>query len=778
MKKLFIIGTGPGSVAHLTDAARQALAASTVIVGYDNYLELIKPLINGKETISTGMMREVERCREAIRRARSGETVCLVSGGDAGIYGMAGLVFELLENEADDNQKASQPDVQVIPGISAVQAAASVLGAPLMHDFSVISLSDLLTPWELIKSRLEAAAQADFVIAIYNPASKSRVTQIEEARRIILASRPAETPAGIVRNACRDNQSVTVTTLGELLNHEIDMSTIVIIGNASSFVDSRGRMVTPRGYARKYAGAATRTPITETGGPLPDAAALMFCGTASDVGKSILTAGFCRSLLKRGLTVAPFKSQNMSNNSFVTAEGGEVGRAQAMQAQACNIPPHTDMNPVLLKPNSDTGSQIIVQGRPVANMNVREYDSYKPQAFEKIKESFQNLRQTYDFIVAEGAGSISEINLKDNDIANLKIALMARCPVILVADIDRGGVFAQIAGTIDLLDPQERAYIKGVIINKFRGDASLLTPGIDFIQERTGVPVLGVLPWLPELCLPAEDSVILSQDSKKVALKDKRQQIRVGIVRLPRISNFTDFDRLQSEQDVILSYIKKPEQIDGLDVLIIPGSKSTIGDLLFLREQGLFDAIANFKGRIVGICGGYQMLGKRVLDPDRVESSLPEAEGFGLLPVETAMLPDKETHQAWARLEEPGRTIAPDCADELAGYEIHMGRTDYTDTPRPFARIFRRGRNSVDIEDGCVSVDGRVFGTYLHGVFDNTRFRDIYLNKIRSEKGMPLQWEENREPVSDPFDLLSAHMEQHLDMPKLFEICGLSRDLA
>ncbi|ABK98500.1 cobyric acid synthase [Pelobacter propionicus] len=777
MASLYIIGSGPGAVEHLTDAARQAIAASTVIVGYDNYIEQIRSLIQDRQTVATGMMREVERCREAIHRARQGETVCLVSGGDAGIYGMAGLVFELLESETTADAAAPQPDVRVIPGISAVQAAASVLGAPLMHDFSVISLSDLLTPWELIRCRLEAAARADFVIALYNPRSKSRVTQIEEAARIILASRPPETPAGIVRNACRHDQNATVTTLGELLSHDIDMSTIVIIGNASSFIDSRGRMVTPRGYARKYVDAASPLTATPPDGPLPDGRALMFCGTASDVGKSILTAGFCRSLIRRGLTVAPFKSQNMSNNSFVTAEGGEVGRAQAMQAQACNIPPHTDMNPVLLKPNSDTGSQVVVQGRPVANMNVREYDSYKPQALERIRESFQNLRQAYEFIVLEGAGSISEINLKDNDIANLKIALMARCPVILVADIDRGGVFAQIAGTLDLLDPLERYYIKGVIINKFRGDASILTPGIDFIQERTGVPVLGVLPWLSELCLPAEDSVILSQEAKMAAQKDGRQ-IRIGIIRLPRISNFTDFDQLHAEADVILSYVRKPEQLEELDVLIIPGSKSTIGDLLFLKEEGLLDAIAAFRGRIIGICGGYQMLGQRVLDPQRVESSLPEAEGLALLPVETTMLLDKETHQAWARLEQPGRAIAPDCDGELSGYEIHMGRTDYLHTPRPFARIFRRGDSDVDIQDGCVSQGGRVFGTYLHGIFDNARFRDSYLNAIRSEKGMPLQREETRQPVSDPFDLLSCHMERHLDMPKLLEICGLPRDPA
>src|SRR5450631_3351228 len=307
MATLYIIGTGPGAIEHLTEAARTALVASTVIVGYDNYIELIKPLVAGKEIVSTGMMREVERCREAIRRARSGETVSLVSGGDSGIYGMAGLVFELLENETGDD--TAPPDVQVIPGLSAVQAAASVLGAPLMHDFSVISLSDLLTPWDLIKTRLKAAARADFVMVIYNPRSKTRVTQIEEARRICLEVRPAETPVGIVRNACRDDQSSTVTTLGEMLGHEIHMSTIVIIGNASTFVDRRGRMVTPRGYARKYTDAAGPGSAPAANGPLSTPGAVMFCGTASDVGKSIITAGFCRSLLRRGISVAPFKSQ-------------------------------------------------------------------------------------------------------------------------------------------------------------------------------------------------------------------------------------------------------------------------------------------------------------------------------------------------------------------------------------------------------------------------------------------------------------------------------------
>jgi adenosylcobyric acid synthase len=644
-----------------------------------------------------------------------------------------------------------------------------------MHDFAVISLSDLLTPWELIKSRLEAAARADFVIVIFNPRSKSRVTQIEEARRIILSARPAVTPAGIVRNACREGESATVTTLGALLDHEIDMSTVVFIGNSSTFVDRQGRMVTPRGYARKYGPASsTDEPAPETlAGPLPHAGAVMFCGTASDVGKSVITAGFCRLLLKKGITVAPFKSQNMSLNSCVTPEGGEIGRAQAMQAQACDINPHTDMNPILLKPNSDTGSQVIVQGRAVGNMNVQDYDALKPKLMETVRDCFDRLRQAYEFIVIEGAGSISEINLKHTDIANLRVALMARCPVILVADIDRGGVFAQIVGTIELLEPQERAYIKGIIINKFRGDASILTPGLDFIRSRTGIPVLGVLPWLPNLSLPAEDSVILSSRSKVVSIIAGHKRIHIGVLKLPRISNFTDFDALQTEPDVSLSYIEAPGQLMAMDVLIIPGSKSTIADLYFLMERGLFDEIQSFKGHIIGICGGYQMLGQRVLDPNGFESAVKEATGLGLLPVETVMLQEKETHQALAYLDEGGLQIAPDCGGVVSGFEIHMGRTTHLGTPRPFARIFRRGETYDTVEDGSVSDNGRIFGTYLHGIFDNEHFREVYLNTIRREKGMQQCRKNPNVPVHDPFDQFAAHLEQHLDIQQLLNICGL-----
>lgn len=773
MAPLYIVGTGPGAISHLTEAALQAISEAHVIIGYDNYVDLVRPLLEGKKVVSTGMMQEVQRCREAIRMARSGESVALVSGGDSGIYGMAGLVLELIELDRNENPDAPHLDVRIIPGISAVQAAAAQLGAPLMHDFAVISLSDLLTPWNLIKTRLEAAARADFVVAIYNPRSKSRRTQIEEAQAIFLANRPADTPAGIVRNACREGQAVIVTALGQLLEHEIDMTSIVLIGNASSFIDSEGRIVTPRGYAAKYVTGPVVTEIFSEQEPLPRPAAVMFCGTASDVGKSIVTSGFCRCLVRRGIAVAPFKSQNMSLNSYVTPEGGEIGRAQAVQAQACDINPHTDMNPVLLKPNSDTGSQVIVQGRPVSNMSAVEYDAYKPTAYEKVRESYGRLRQAYEFIVIEGAGSISEINLKKNDIANLKIAVMARCPVILVADIDRGGVFAQIVGTIELLEPLERSYVKGIIINKFRGDVDILMPGIDFIEQRTGIPVLGVLPWFSDISLPAEDSVALGQRSKVISIMAGLKKIHIGVLKLPRISNFTDFDPLQNEPDVLLSYVEVPEQLEGLDILIIPGSKSTIADLYFLMERGLYDRIRDFKGHIIGICGGFQMLGTTVLDPDGVESAIKEAQGLNLLPATTVLMLEKETHQALTYLDEAGLLVAPECNGVMTGYEIHMGVTTLDAGVRPFSRIFRRGTVSVSVEDGAVSSDGRVFGTYLHGLFENSRFLEIYLNSIRLEKGMPLRRGVSKKPLQDPFDQLAEQFEKHLDLPRILSICGL-----
>jgi len=776
MSKLYVVGIGPGGLNHMTFEANEAIEFSQVVVGYQTYLEFIKPLLAGKEVVSSGMMREVERCREALAIAASGKTVALVSSGDAGVYGMAGLVLELA---GEEDVVADGVEIIVVPGVSAVQAAASVLGAPLMHDFAVISLSDLLTPWNTITRRLRAAAAADFVVALYNPKSKGRTTQIEEARSILLTSRPAATRVGIVRHACREGEEKVVTTLGEMLAHDIDMFSIVIIGNSATFVDQAGRMVTPRGYAARAQGSglgarghADSTPNPEPPAPGSGASrAVMIAGTGSDVGKSVITAGICRILVNRGLRVAPFKSQNMALNSAVTPQGGEIGRAQAVQAAACRIPCHTDMNPVLLKPTTDLGSQVIVQGVAVGNMRVAEYNAYKPTAFARVEESFARLAAGHDFVVIEGAGSIAEINLKAHDIANLRVAQMAGCPVILVADIDRGGVFAQIVGTLELLEPRERAMIAGVIINKFRGDVSLLTPGIDWLEERTGVPVLGVVPVFSGFRIPEEDSVALEKRAQGEGPRAQGEKINIGVVKLPRISNYTDFDPLELEPDVSLSYVDDPAAMGGLDLLILPGSKSTIADLEFLRERGFFPAIRSFGGSIVGICGGFQILGRRVSDPDGVETQGErETEGLGLLDVVTIMLSHKETHQVRAELLPAGYLAAPKSCRTLDGYEIHMGETMLGPGVQPFSRIVSRSGEEVEVQDGAVTRDGRIFGTYLHGIFQNGPFRAAFLNRLRRGKGLA---ERAAAEADDPFDKLAAHLEQHLDMERLLAICGV-----
>ena len=826
MSKLYVVGTGPGDLNRMTLEAREALAVAEVVVGYKTYLDLVEPLLTGKEVISTGMMKEVERCREAIRIAASGRTTALVSGGDSGVYGMAGLVLELAEERRQETSQRSlfveeSPasgdsvvDVVVVPGVSAVQAAAARLGAPLMHDFAVISLSDLLTPWEVIARRLEAAAAADFVVALYNPRSAGRVEHLDRAREIILTARSGKTPVGIVRNASREGEEIVVTTVADLPGHEVDMTTIVIIGNASTYVDGKGRMITPRGYmtgtrdqgpgtGKRGPGTGNQGPVVNlrieelsvddpcqassalltSGSPCPEplpvpgpwslvpGKAVMICGTASDVGKSVLTAGICRLVRQRGLSVAPFKSQNMALNSAVTPEGGEIGRAQAVQAAACGIPPHTDMNPILLKPNSDVGSQVIIQGKAVGNMAVSAYNAFKPEAFRKVRESFIRLADGFDFIVAEGAGSLAEINLKAHDIANLKVAELAGCPVILVADIDRGGVFAQIIGTWELLEPAERALIRGIVINKFRGDPSLLKSGLDLVEERTGVPVLGVVPWLRDLGLPEEDSVALARKREGHAAEGS-QRIQIGVVKLPRMSNYTDFDNLEQEPDVDLFYVDSPRQLAGLDLLVIPGSKSTIPDLEFMERRGLVAAIRDFPGPIMGICGGFQMLGRRISDPHGVESSLKEAEGLGLLDAVTVLLSHKETHLVEATLLPEAFHAVPRCRKELTGYEIHMGETILGRTAHPFARITKRSGEDVEVIDGAVSPDGRVFGTYLHGILDNDSFRTALVNRLRKQKGLEIRKE--GEPRIDPFDRLAAHLAEHLDMPKFWEICGLA----
>lgn len=751
--KLWVVGIGPGDAEHMTPAARTAIESADVVAGYKTYLDLIPELIAGKEQLSSGMRQEVERCRLALESAESGRKVALVCSGDAGVYGMAGLILELLDGR--------DLDVEMVPGVSAVQAAAARLGAPLMHDFAVISLSDLLTPWGLIRQRLDAAGRSDLVVALYNPKSRGRTTQIGEAREILLRYRAPSTPVGIVRNACRAGEEITVTDLASILDHEIDMFSLVIIGNRSTRVDAAGRILTPRGYADKYFASSGEEDFHEK------VKSLFVGGTGSDVGKSVMTAGLCRVMKRRGYLVAPFKAQNMALNSAVTPDGGEIGRAQALQATACGLEPHIDMNPVLLKPNSDTGSQVIIHGRPVGNMSVGEYHNYKSEAFEKVEESYRRLSSQVDLVVMEGAGSIAEINLMRHDITNLRAAAMADAPVILVADIDRGGVFASIVGTVELLSPQERAQLRGIVINKFRGDASLLESGIETIQDRTGLPVLGVVPML-DLHLPEEDSVALDRKENP-----SREGLQIGVVRLPRISNYTDFDPLERETDVALRYIERPEQIDGLDLLIIPGTKSTLSDLDFLRQSGLYQAIRAYHtagGRVIGICGGYQMLGSMISDPDGVESERSGGEGLGLLDVETVLKPGKHTHQVEGQFLQAAAVAGFAGFDRVSGYEIHAGESSCGIMSRPLLKLVSRSGEPVEpveLDDGAVSADGRVWGTYLHGFFDDDRIRAAVLAPLRAGRGSAPVVHSTHRLLDAELDRLADHLETHLDIEQI-----------
>lgn len=495
--------------------------------------------------------------------------------------------------------------------------------------------------------------------------------------------------------------------------------------------------------------------------------AIMFQGTASDVGKSVLCTAFCRYFYEEGYRVAPFKSQNMALNSYVTLDGGEIGRAQGVQAEAAGIEATTDMNPILLKPKGELVSEVIVHGRHFADMDAR---SYREHAVEKILEpvqqSLKRLSGDYEILVIEGAGSPAEINLKDRDIANMHVAHMADAPVFLVADIERGGVFASIVGTLELLDPDERARVKGFIINKFRGSKDLLDPGIKWLEKRTGIPVLGVLPYV-EIGVDPEDSMAL-EDLQLKGKKNVKADLDVAIVRLPRISNFTDFLPLSSQTDLAVRYVKSVRDLGQPDVIILPGTKNTMEDLNWLKETGIAEEILNLKqeGRsIVGICGGYQMLGKKLIDLSAVESNQKEQDGLGLLPMETRFIPNKQT------IRVKGRPLTGWAgSDPLEGYEIHLGRTLLDNQATPLLQL------SDGRLDGAVSEDGEVWGTYLHGIFDNHSFTHHWINHLRLKKGLPERQENKKnrnESREEVYAFLSKWIRQHLDMVRVKQIMGL-----
>ena len=481
---------------------------------------------------------------------------------------------------------------------------------------------------------------------------------------------------------------------------------------------------------------------------------LMVQGTTSDAGKSLLVTALCRWLARQSVRVAPFKPQNMALNSAVTIDGGEIGRAQAVQAQACRIEPHTDMNPVLLKPNTDTGAQVIIHGRAVANMNARDYHDYKRVARAAVLESYQRLAVRYDAVIVEGAGSPAEINLRHNDIANMGFAEAVDCPVILVADIDRGGVFAHLVGTLALLSESERHRVVGFVINRFRGDIALLQPGLDWLEQHTGKPVLGVLPYLHGLHLEAEDAL----PRQPRAAETETQRLRVVVPTTPRISNHTDFDPLRLHPQVDLRFIGPDEVVPPADLIILPGSKSVRADLAWLRKHGWETAIhrhLRYGGKVIGICGGFQMLGKRIHDPYGLEGEAGSGDGLGLLDVETMLEREKQLRNVRGTL---ALAHAP-----VTGYEIHAGATTGPALACPAVHLAHRS-------DGALSEDGQILGTYLHGLFESPSASTALLAWSGLNDAQTIDYHALREAS---IKRLADAVAAHLDIHRLTRLLGL-----
>ncbi|MFA9230001.1 MAG: cobyric acid synthase [Microgenomates group bacterium] len=478
--------------------------------------------------------------------------------------------------------------------------------------------------------------------------------------------------------------------------------------------------------------------------------AVMIQGAGSNVGKSLLVAGLCRAAKLRGLSVAPFKPQNMSNNAAVTADGGEIGRAQALQALACGLEPITDMNPVLLKPESETGSQVVVQGKRIATVKARDYSALKPSLMAPVLQSFHRLKAQHDLVIVEGAGSPAEVNLRSGDIANMGFACAADVPVVLVGDIDRGGVIAQIVGTQAVLNPADNAQIAGFIINKFRGDPTLFDDGYRLISARTGWQGLGVVPFFPDASkLPAEDALDLPTGSTNGAF-------HIAVLVFSRIANFDDLDPLAQEPNIRLSMVKAGQPVPACDLIILPGSKSTRADLAYLRAQGWdIDLSAHVRrgGHVLGICGGYQMLGTSIADPNGIEGLAGNDPGLGYLDVTTTMTGDKTLTRVQALHCQTGLP--------MTGYEIHIGKTDGPDCARPFAMI-----NGVP--DGACTSNGQISGSYLHGMFSDDAFRAAYLHGF----GLATKGVTYAAGIEATLDALAAHLEQHLDVSALL---GLAR---
>ncbi|MDZ4245561.1 MAG: cobyric acid synthase [Dehalococcoidia bacterium] len=495
----------------------------------------------------------------------------------------------------------------------------------------------------------------------------------------------------------------------------------------------------------------------------------MVQGTGSSVGKSVIAAGLCRIFRQDGWRVSPYKSQNMALNSFVTRDGKEMGRAQVVQAQAAGIEPQVDMNPILIKPEADSRSQVVVMGKPAMTIQARDYYKHTPELLKTALQALERLRAEYHIVVIEGAGSPAEINLRDREIVNMRIALHARAPVLLVGDIDKGGVFASLVGTLALLEPDEKKLVRGLIINKFRGDISILEPGLVQLEKITGLPVLGVIPYFRGFVIPEEDSLLGERERDTSA-----GSLRIAVVRLPRISNSTDFEALQQETGVNLYYVETVSEIGNPHLIIIPGSKTTVADLNYLRSSGLAGEIINRRKKgtpVVGICGGFQMLGTRILDPGHVESVESEVAGLGLLDITTTFTREKRTTQVHARVVSAKGLLANVAGMSFEGYEIHMGHSHNPggDSEVPF--MVHKGRESAESHpDGALNQDGMVVGTYIHGFFDDASFRQNFLKGLRRHFQLPPVESRPFLTGDDVYDRLAMELRKSLNLPLIYEI--------
>jgi len=490
----------------------------------------------------------------------------------------------------------------------------------------------------------------------------------------------------------------------------------------------------------------------------------MVVGTTSHAGKSMLTTALCRILSRQGWQVTPFKGQNMALNAYVTANGGEIGHAQAVQAWAAGIAPRVEMNPILLKPQGDMTSQVILKGKPVGKVGAAEYyeQLFEP-GWQAIEESLKRLGEEFDLVICEGAGSPVEVNIKHRDLTNMRVACYLNAPTLLIVDIDRGGAFAQVIGTLELLEPEERALIKGVVINKFRGQRSLLQPGIDWLENRTGIPVLAVIPWF-ENAFPAEDSLsLLDRPGKKAG-----SELNIAVIRLPRIANFTDFDPLDAEPTVNVRYVSLKDSLGYPDAVILPGSKTTIADLIALQKTGMAEAIQDYAasgGTVMGICGGYQMMGKMLADPEGVEGHEGRFKGLDLFPLKTVITGQKVSRQRQVTSNYPQAGLP------VSGYELHQGRSHLAEEEGPDAVQYH-----AMFEDkvlGAVDSTQSLWGTYLHGIFDNGAWRRAWLNRLRQQRGLkslPTGISNYREQREMMLDSLADVVESHLDVKKITDL--------